>query len=104
MGGNINGIVSMFTSGKALEGTDPLVSKVISNLSAALQQKAGFSREEAEKVSSWSIPFVSNKVKDNFNQSGKSQDLNGLAEFIGIDKNLLNLAGSPIGKLFGKFF
>ncbi|HEY1044897.1 MAG TPA: hypothetical protein VGF79_00565 [Bacteroidia bacterium] len=69
-------------------------------LASGFTQEAGRSGEIAE----FSIDNLVGGLKGAFLSSTHSKDIDGIADFIGVDKNLLKMANSPAAKFFGKFF
>ncbi len=59
---------------------------------------------QLKDVSVFSTDFLINKFKQGFLDSGNSKDLDGICAFLGIDKTMLKMINSPVGKMFGKFF
>lgn len=56
------------------------------------------------EVADFSINFLIEQFKEGFNRSGFSRDLDGICNFLEIDKKLIKLANSPVTKFFGKLF
>jgi hypothetical protein len=59
---------------------------------------------QLKDVSVFSMDFLIDKFRQGFQDSGNSKDLDGICEFLSIDKNMLKMINSPVGKMFGKFF
>jgi hypothetical protein len=60
--------------------------------------------DQLKDVSVFSTDFLIDKFRQGFQNSGNSKDLDGICAFLGIDKNMLKMINSPMGKMFGKFF
>ena len=73
-------------------------------LNKDISEKNVVPAEQLGLISSSSVDLLIHEFKTGFDHSGNSRDLDGICQFLGIDKNLLKLANSPVGKMFGKFF
>jgi hypothetical protein len=60
--------------------------------------------EQVDDVSLFSSNFLIKEFTDGFQSSGYSKDLDGICAFLDIDKTMLKMINSPVGKMFGKFF
>lgn len=60
--------------------------------------------EPAAEVSGYASNYLVDEIVTAFQNSSDSKDLDGICNFLGIDKNLLKMINSPMGKMFGKFF
>jgi len=69
-----------------------------------LKERKILDDQQLQEVSSFSTDFLIKAIKDGFDQSGSSKDLDGICAFLGIDKTMLKMINSPVGKMFGKFF
>jgi predicted RND superfamily exporter protein len=59
---------------------------------------------EINEISVFSTNYLINEFKEGFMRSGNTKDLDGICQFLGIDKSMLKMINSPVGKMFGKFF
>ncbi len=64
---------------------------------------AGIDHPQKEEIGQFALSKAVDLLVGAFTASGYSKDLDGICGFIGIDKNLLKMVNSPMGKLFGKF-
>lgn len=60
--------------------------------------------EQADELSAHASTYLVQEITQAFQGSSYSKDLDGICGFLGIDKNLLKMINSPMGKMFGKFF
>ena len=60
--------------------------------------------EQSEEVSDYASSYLVDEIITAYQSSSESKDLDGICTFLGIDKNLLKMINSPMGKMFGKFF
>lgn len=60
--------------------------------------------EHSAEVSTYASNYLVNEIVTAYQDSSESKDLDGICNFLGIDKNLLKMINSPMGKMFGKFF
>lgn len=67
-------------------------------------QSSGTEGEQSKAIASFASDHLVGALVKAFSDSGKSRNLDGIAEFFGIDKNILKMANSPAAKIFGKFF
>lgn len=74
------------------------------NFEKDIADKKILSVQQTNEVAEFSINYLIDQFKLGFNQSGNSRDLDGICQFLDIDKKLLNLVNSPVGKVLGKFF
>jgi hypothetical protein len=74
------------------------------NFEKDIADKRILSIEQTNEVAEFSINYLIDQFKTGFNDSGNSRDLDGICKFLDIDKKLLNLVNSPVGKMLGKFF
>lgn len=86
-----------------LEQTDFASSALRPVLTARLKAAAGAVPEAAE-MADFSADYLVNGLLKAYRASGHSKDLDGICAFTGIDKSMLAMVNSPMGKLFGKFF
>lgn len=64
---------------------------------------AGINHPQKEAIGQFAVSKAVELLVTAFTNSTYSKDLDGICGFIGIDKNLLKMVNSPMGKLFGKF-
>lgn len=64
---------------------------------------AGINHPQKEAIGQFALSKAVDLLVTAFTASTYSKDLDGICGFIGIDKNLLKMVNSPMGKLFGKF-
>jgi hypothetical protein len=88
---------------KSFEGSD-LKQFALGDLTKSLTKYFDGDSAKTEQVASFSITHLIESLVDKFGQSGKSKDLDGIAEFLGIDKNIIKMANSGAAKFLGKFF
>ncbi|MDI1235414.1 MAG: hypothetical protein PSX81_14125 [bacterium] len=74
------------------------------NFEKDIADKKILSATETNEVAEFSINYLIDRFKLGFVESGNSKDLDGICKFLDIDKKLLNLVNSPVGKILGKFF
>lgn len=74
------------------------------NFEKDIADKKILSVEQTNEVAEFSINYLIDQFKIGFQHSGNSKDLDGICKFLDIDKKLLQLVNSPVGKMFGKFF
>jgi len=74
------------------------------NFEKDIADKSILSVAQTNEVAEFSINYLIDQFKTGFNDSGNSRDLDGICKFLDIDKKLLNLVNSPVGKMLGKFF
>ncbi len=60
--------------------------------------------EAAAEVSGYASNYLVDEIVTAYQNSSNTKDLDGICSFLGIDKNLLKMINSPMGKMFGKFF
>jgi hypothetical protein len=60
--------------------------------------------EAAAEVSGYASNYLVDEIVRAYQNSSNTKDLDGICSFLGIDKNLLKMINSPMGKMFGKFF
>jgi hypothetical protein len=60
--------------------------------------------EQSEEVADYASSYLVDQIVTAYQSSSESKDLDGICNFLGIDKNLLKMINSPMGKMFGKFF
>jgi len=60
--------------------------------------------EPAAEVSGYASNYLVDEIVTAYQSSSNTKDLDGICNFLGIDKNLLKMINSPMGKMFGKFF
>lgn len=65
--------------------------------------QSGIEHVQKEEIGQFALRRAVELLVQAFAESGHSKDLDGICAFIGIDKNLLKMVNSPMGKLFGKF-
>jgi hypothetical protein len=63
----------------------------------------GIEHPQKEEIGQFALSKAVELLVKSFAASAYSKDLDGICGFIGIDKNLLKMVNSPMGKLFGKF-
>lgn len=85
-------------SGSALE------SAVRKQLSGDLVSFQSLDSNKADEVAGFASGNIVNNLIDGFQSSTYTKDTDGICLFLGIDKNLLKMLNSPVGKMFGKFF
>jgi hypothetical protein len=96
-------IESILLKQKAFEGSD-LEKSIGARLSTDIKSKHQMPDDKAKSVSNFASNFLVEHIVSAFQASSESKDLDGICSFIGIDKNLLKMVNSPVGKMFGKFF
>ena len=64
---------------------------------------SGIEHAEKEEIGKFALSKAVELLVKAFVESGHTKDLDGICAFVGIDKNLLKMVNSPMGKLFGKF-
>lgn len=65
---------------------------------------SGFSHDRKDEIAAFSLSHWVSELVKSFTNSNYSKDLDGICGFIGIDKNILKMVNSPMGKMLGKFF
>ncbi len=85
-------------SGSALEAA------VKKQLSSDLVSVQSLDAKKADEVAGFASENIVNNLVDGFQNSIYTKDTDGICSFMGIDKNLLKMLNSPVGKMFGKFF
>jgi len=60
--------------------------------------------EPSGAVSVYASNYLVDEIVTAYQNSSDTKDLDGICNFLGIDKNLLKMINSPMGKMFGKFF
>jgi hypothetical protein len=60
-------------------------------------------KSDAKIFSQFVVNQMTQKLIAEFQASSHSKDLNGICLFLNIDKNLIKLANSKMGRFFGKF-
>ena len=78
--------------------------QVQTQLKNQLQSHGNIEVSEAQNLSQFASKYMVDQVVNTFQSSEYSKDLDGICAFLGIDKNLLKMVNSPVGKMFGKFF
>lgn len=81
-----------------------LQTNIVQKLSSDLMGKHSMQADKAKEMAGFASGFLVEKIISLFQNSGASKDINGICDFLGIDKNLLKMVNSPVGKMFGKFF
>jgi hypothetical protein len=76
----------------------------LANLQKDISDKNVLSDDPSLEIADFSINLLINRFKESFQQSANTKDLDGICNFLGIDKKILGLVNSPVGKIFGKFF
>jgi hypothetical protein len=66
-------------------------------------QSAGIDHPQKDEIGKFALSKSVELLVGAFAASTYGKDLDGICGFIGIDKNLLKMVNSPMGKLFGKF-
>ena len=66
-------------------------------------QSAGIDHPQKEEIGKFALSKSVDLLVGAFAASAYTKDLDGICGFIGIDKNLLKMVNSPMGKMFGKF-
>lgn len=69
-----------------------------------LKERRILGPEELKDVSVFSTNFLIKEFREGFLRSGHTKDLDGICGFLGIDKSMVKMINSPVGKMFGKFF
>ncbi len=64
----------------------------------------GFNHEKKDEIAVFSLSHLVSELVKSFTNSNYSKDLDGICGFIGIDKNILKMVNSPMGKMLGKFW
>lgn len=64
----------------------------------------GMKPDESDELASFSSCFLAEELVLAFQQSGNSRDINGICDFLGIDKSLVKIINSPAGRFLGKIF
>ena len=81
-----------------------LQSFVVKQLGSDLSAAHGMAETQASEIAGFSADYLVKRIVNAFQEADVSKDLDGICVFIGIDKNLLKMVNSPVGKMFGKFF
>ena len=74
------------------------------NFHKDIAEKNILNKQQTDEVASFLINQLISQFKTGFNASGNTKDLNGICQFLSIDKALLGLVNSPVTKFFGNFF
>lgn len=82
----------------------PLQNFCFTNFKKDIAGKRLLNEQQTTEVAEFSINFLIDQFREGFKNSGNTKDLDGICLFLGIDKNLVSLANSPMAKMFGKFF
>jgi hypothetical protein len=69
-----------------------------------LVEKSKIDNGLATKLADFSSRFLVDAIQKAFVASGESPDFDGVCNFLQVDKNLLKMINSPMGKMFGKLF
>lgn len=69
-----------------------------------LVEKSKIDNGLATKLADFSSQFLVDAIQKAFVASGESPDFDGVCNFLQVDKNLLKMINSPMGKMFGKLF
>ena len=69
-----------------------------------LVEKSKIDNGLATKLADFSSRFLVDAIQKAFVNSGESPDFDGVCNFLQVDKNLLKMINSPMGKMFGKLF
>ncbi len=62
------------------------------------------SNVDVNSIANFTVTESLNQFTNQFQESNHSKDLDGICSFLGVDKNILKLANSPVSKFMGKFF
>ena len=73
------------------------------NFHKDIAEKNILNKQQTDEVASFLINQLISQFKTGFNASGNTKDLNGICQFLSIDKALLGLVNSPVTKFFGNF-
>lgn len=69
-----------------------------------LVEKSKIELALAPELADFSSRFLVDAIQKAFVASGENPDFDGVCNFLQIDKNLLKMINSPMGKMFGKLF
>lgn len=92
--GKIDAIVGLFTKD---ETHPPIVEETISKIKTSLQNQMSFSDVKSHEISNTTVPAIVSFFKARFKESGKSADMKGISEFLGMG------GMANIFSIFGKF-
>lgn len=73
-------------------------------LSKILVEKSNVAEALAPELADFASRFLVEDIQKAFKASGESADFDGVCNFLQVDKNLLKMINSPMGKMFGKLF
>lgn len=60
-------------------------------------------KDSADELGNYALDTLVGSLKNSYDDSANTRDLDGICKFLGIDRNLIKMVNSPVGKLFGKF-
>ncbi len=81
-----------------------LVKQAKLELNKAIVDKQILDHAKSENLAGFSCDFLIQEIIKEFNETNHPKNTDGIADFLGIDSNLLKLVNSPAAKFFGKFF
>lgn len=81
-----------------------LVKQAKTELFKDIKEKNILDVEKSESLANFSCDFLIQEIIKEFNLTNNPRNTDGIANFLGIDSNLLKLVNSPAAKFFGKFF
>ena len=81
-----------------------LVKQAKTELLKGIKEKNILDNEKSEDLANFSCDFLIQEIIKEFNETNHPKNTDGIADFLGIDSNLLKLVNSPSAKFFGKFF
>jgi hypothetical protein len=102
-GGKVNDVIALFTGTATIEN-NTLTTLIQQEFTSAFVAELGMSMDKARSVSSFTTPFVIQKIVESFKASGNTSDLDGFSNFTGVNKSMLQLAQSNLGGMFGTMF
>ena len=73
-------------------------------LQTILIEKSKVESGLATELADFSSRFLVDAIQKAFVASDESPDFDGVCNFLQVDKNLLKMINSPMGKMFGKLF
>ena len=73
-------------------------------LGKILVEKSNVQTDLAPQLADFASRFLVEDIQKAFKASGEAADFDGVCNFLQVDKNLLKMINSPMGKMFGKLF
>ncbi len=96
-------IEAVLLNKKSFNGSE-LQTYCFKNFEKDIADKQLLSKEQTNNIAEFSINYLIDQFKSGFQNSGQTKDLDGICNFLDIDKKMLNLVNSHVGKILGKFF